>query len=49
MFDGGEDTLDRIRRSQMNPVLGREVIDGEQFLTIFPQALSRLRVLALDV
>ena len=47
MLDRREDTLDRVGRSQVNPMLSREVIECEQFFTIFLQAVSRFRVLGL--
>ena len=37
--------FDRIRRPQMHPVLGREIIEREQHNFVFSQALGRLRIL----
>jgi len=38
---------DRVRRPQVDPVFGREVVEGQQRVAILRQALSRLGVLAL--
>src|SRR6266571_3498603 len=46
-----ERALDRICRSEVLPVLGRKVIEGEQWVAIFAEALDSLLVLeavALD-
>jgi len=39
--------LDRIRGAQMDPVLGREIVKGQQAVAVLLQALSRLRILGL--
>jgi hypothetical protein len=39
-----ERTFDDVGRAQMFPVLGREVVEGEQRLAILDQALDRLVV-----
>ena len=44
MAHGGEDTLDRIRRAQVVPVLGGKIEEGEQGLAILRQAGDRLVV-----
>jgi hypothetical protein len=41
---GGERAFDDIGRAQMLPVLGREVVEGEQRVAILDQALGRLVV-----
>ena len=41
---GGNGGLDRVRRTDMMPVFGREVVGGEQGFIVFLEALSRLRV-----
>ena len=43
--DGGEGALDRVRRPDVLPVLGREVIEGEQHLPVLRQAGRGLVVL----
>jgi hypothetical protein len=43
--DGGERAFDDVGRSQVLPVLGREVVEGEQRIAILDQALDRLFVL----
>ena len=45
MSDGGEGALDWIRCAEMLPVLGREVVEGEQRFAILAQAIDRLLVL----
>jgi hypothetical protein len=40
----GERAFDDVRRAQMLPVLGREVVEGEQRVAILDQALDRLVV-----
>src|SRR5260370_37617648 len=40
-----ERALDRICRSEVLPVLGRKVIEGEQWVAIFAEALDSLLVL----
>ena len=45
MADGGERALDRVGRAQVLPVLGGEVVEGEQHVAILGQALDRLVVL----
>src|ERR1700693_4988953 len=42
--DGRERAFDDVGRSQMLPMLGREVVEGEQRLTILDQALDGLVV-----
>jgi hypothetical protein len=32
--DGGEGRLDRVRGAQVHPVLGREVVEGEQLVEV---------------
>ena len=44
---GGESALDRVRGPQVFPVLGREIVEGEQGLAIFCQALGGLVVFQL--
>src|SRR5215467_10954529 len=39
-----ERTLDDVRRSQMLPMLGRKIVEGEQRLAILDQAFDRLVV-----
>jgi len=41
MPDGGEHALDRVRRSQMVPVLGGEVVKGQQRVAVLHQAGNR--------
>ena len=41
--DCGERAFDRIRRSDVAPVLRREVVESEQFVAIFHQALAAVR------
>lgn len=41
---GRERAFDDVRRAQMLPVLGREVVEGEQRIAILDQALDRLVV-----
>jgi hypothetical protein len=41
---GGESAFDGVCGSQVVPVLGREVVEGEQRLSIFPQAFGDLVV-----
>src|SRR5438477_1171967 len=51
MAHGGEGAFDGIGRSQVFPVLGREVVESEQRVSILAQAVGRLRVfqrVALD-
>ena len=38
---GGESALDRVRGPQVFPVLGREIVEGEQGLAILRQATRR--------
>jgi len=40
----GERAFDDVRRAQVLPVLGREVVEGEQRVAILDQALDRLVV-----
>src|SRR6266702_7202194 len=40
MPDGGEGALNRVCRTQMFPVLGRKVVEGEQRFTILAEALD---------
>ena len=47
MLDRREDALDRIGGPQVNPVLGREVVEGQELLSIFVETLDRLRILGL--
>lgn len=44
MPDGGEDAFDRVRRSEMIPMLGREVEEGQQRLAVPGQAVDGLRI-----
>ena len=44
---GGEGALDWVRGAQMFPVLGREVVGGQQQLAILSQALDCLLVFQL--
>ena len=44
MKHGGERAFDDIGRAQMFPVLGREVVEGEQCIVILDQALDPLVV-----
>lgn len=46
--NGGKDALDRIRRSQMIPVFGGEVVERQYRLAILRQAVDRLVVLHAD-
>jgi hypothetical protein len=41
MPDGGEHALDRVRGSQVVPVLGREVVKGQQRVAILHQTRDR--------
>ena len=45
MPDGGERGFDRVARTNMYPVLGREVIERKQCLAVLGQALGRFGVL----
>ncbi len=45
--DGRKRRLDRVGRAQMLPVCGREIVKGEQLLSIPGQARHRLRILCL--
>ena len=45
MADGREGALDRVGRAQVLPVLGGEVVEGEQHVAILRQAFDRLVVL----
>ena len=45
--DGGERAFDRVGGSQVDPVLGREVVEGEQHVAILRQALGGLGILGL--
>jgi hypothetical protein len=45
--DGGERALDGVGGSQVNPVLGREVVEGQQHGAILGQALGGLGILGL--
>ena len=38
--DGGEGAFDRVRRSDVLPVLGREVVEGEQISAVLGQAFD---------
>ena len=40
----GERAFHDVRRAQMLPVLGLEVVEGEQRVAILDQALGRLRI-----
>ena len=42
MAHGRERAFDDVSRAQMLPVLGREVVEGEQRIAILDQALDRL-------
>src|SRR5258706_15284358 len=44
MAHRGERAFDDVRRAQMLPVLGREVVEGEQRVAILDQTLDRLVV-----
>ena len=43
--DCGEGGFDRVGRSQVSPVLRREIVEGEQLISILSQTLGRGRVL----
>ena len=45
--NGGERRFDRVGCSQVCPVRGREVVEGEQHVTVLPQALARGRILGV--
>jgi hypothetical protein len=45
MVHGGEGAFDGIGDSEASPVLGRDVVEGEQRVSILAQAVGRLRVL----
>ena len=45
--NGGKGRLDGIRRSDALPVLGRKVVKGQQFFSVFLQADSGFRILRL--
>ena len=45
MLDRREGGLDGVRRSKMDPMLSREVVEGEHGITIFGEAVGCLRVL----
>jgi hypothetical protein len=45
MPDGGKGALDRVGGADMRPMLGREVVEGEQAITVFDQALGGLGIL----
>ena len=42
-----ERRLDWIRGSQVSPVLGREVVEGQQLVAILPQTVAGLLVLGV--
>lgn len=46
--DRGECTFDRVRRSNVAPVLRWKVVEREQFVAIFGQALGGLKVLCFE-
>ena len=46
--DCGERAFDRIRRSDVAPVLRWKVVEREQFVAIFGQALGSLKVLRFE-
>ena len=45
MSNGGKGRLNGIRRSDALPVLGRKVVKGQQFLSVFLQAECGFRIL----
>ena len=45
MTNGGEGAFDRIGCTQMFPVFGRELVEGEQYVAILDQTFDRLLVL----
>ena len=45
--DRSEDAFDRVGRAQMHPVLGGEVVEGQQVVLILGQAGDRRRVFLL--
>ena len=47
LSDRSEDDFDRVGRAQMHPVLGGEVVEGQQGDLIFGQAGERRRVFLL--
>lgn len=47
--DGGECRLNGVGRSQVDPVLGREIIEGEQVVLVLLQAFTCPRVFGLVV
>ena len=47
MTDGREGRFDHVRRPQMHPVLGREVVEREQCFPVFGKALGGLRIFRL--
>ena len=49
MADRRERAFDDIGRAQMLPVLGREIVEGEQRLAILDQALDRRRLRTEDL
>ncbi len=46
--DRGEGRLDRIRGLEVDPVLGREVVEGQELLSVIDDLGDGLRVLNLD-
>jgi hypothetical protein len=46
--DCGGRAFDRIRRSDVTPVLRREVVECEQFVAVFRQSLGGLKVLRIE-
>ena len=46
--DRGEGTFDGIRCSNVTPVFCREVVEREQFVVVFRQALGGLKVLRIE-
>ena len=45
--DGGECAFDGVGGAQVNPVLGREVVEGQEHGAILGQALGRLGIFRL--
>ena len=46
--DGGEGGLDGVDGAEVDPLLGREVVEGEQAVAVLDQAVHRLGVLGLE-
>ena len=44
--DGGEGRFDRVRGSHMLPVFGREVVEGQEHVAAFLQAVGRFGTLS---